>query len=171
MWEKTHSHSQQSLEFLLDSVASIPGGSAWIIQITARLHSGVFYSSGLILRRNINGVYQRVGILSFAYKNISVLVLKRRWDTITGRQDLGRDAFPALSLHSAFEGRHADAAEKSSSQEIEVNSGDAEERSIVIIWALQQVAAAGFLKTYFRVGYQQWASNSNGSFCLSHQYW
>jgi hypothetical protein len=82
MWEKTYSHSQQSLEFLLDSVASIPGGSTWIIQITARLHSGVFYSSGLILRRNIDGVYQRVGILSFAYKKISVLVLKRRWDTI-----------------------------------------------------------------------------------------
>jgi hypothetical protein len=92
-----------------------------ITPITARIVAEEFYVEGLILRRNVDGTFRRIGAF-IAYENAQHLLSNRHWAMLEGEKDPGKKS-SAQDIDGIFD----------SKLQLRPASEDSEEKSFVIV--------------------------------------
>ncbi len=96
--------------------------SGWIMQIVVERQSGRFYGHGLLLRRNADGIFRRIGHFSSHYPGAGYLISKRHQSMMDGEKD-----FRENSAAEVIDGTSSSILQTQSASE------DDEEQTIVII--------------------------------------
>lgn len=109
-----------------DDASFIVERSGWIIQIAARCTSGKFFGDGLILRRNVDGTFRRIGAFDSIDKATLYLLSNRHRAMLEGEKDPGEKS-SAEDIDGIFDGIF------DSKLQLQSASESIEEKSIVIV--------------------------------------
>jgi hypothetical protein len=96
--------------------------SGWIMQIVVQRESGKFFGHGLLLRRNANGVFRRIGYVASYHPSARNLLSKRHRAMMEGEEDSKKKSAAEVIDETSASSLH-----------IQPTSEDGEEQTIVII--------------------------------------